>query len=61
MSQRVMLPIAMELCSDTIFASGFSIPGGEDVAACQDRYGFPYMKSSTVKGLLRESLQNLTA
>ena len=61
MSQRVALPIVMELCSDTIFGSGFSIPGGEDVAVCQDRYGFPYVKGSTVKGLLRESLQNLAA
>lgn len=61
MSQRVALPISMELRSDAIFGSGFSIPGGEDVAVCQDRYGFPYVKGPMVKGLLRESLQNLAA
>lgn len=61
MSQRVTLPITMELCSDAIFGSGFSVPGGEDIAVCQDAQGFPYLKGSTVKGLLRESLLNLAA
>lgn len=58
---RVMLPITMELCSDTIFGSGFSVPGGEDVAVCLDEQGYPYVKGATLKGLLRESLENLAA
>lgn len=61
MSARVNLPVAMELCSDAIFGSGYSIPGGEDVAVCRDAGGFPYLKGSTWKGLLRESLENLSA
>lgn len=61
MSCRVKLPVTLELCSDTIFGSGYSIPGGEDTAICQDERGYPYMKGSTWKGLLRESLENLAA
>lgn len=61
MSDRVTLRVTMELCSDAIFGSGFSIPGGEDIAVCQDGEGYPYLKGSTFKGLLRESLQNLLA
>lgn len=61
MSERVNLPVAMELCSDAIFGSGYSIPGGEDVAVCRDENGFPYLKGATWKGLLRESLENLNA
>ncbi|MBR1496555.1 MAG: hypothetical protein IJ617_02890 [Oscillospiraceae bacterium] len=48
----------MELLSDAIFGSGYSIPGGEDVAVCRDTEGYPYLKGSTFKGLLRESLEN---
>ena len=61
MRGRVTLGVTMELCSDTIFGSGFSIPGGEDIAVCQDGEGYPYLKGSTFKGLLRESLANLLA
>lgn len=61
MSRRVTLPISMKLLSDTIFGSGFSIPGGEDIAVCRDQDGFPYLKGSTLKGLLRESFENLSA
>ena len=61
MSGRVILGVTMELCSDAIFGSGFSIPGGEDIAVCEDGAGFPYLKGSTFKGLLRESLENLMA
>lgn len=59
--KRVILPVTMELCSDTIFGSGFSVPGGEDVAVCLDEQGYPYVKGATLKGLLRESLENLAA
>lgn len=58
---RVMLPVTMELLSDAIFGSGFSIPGGEDIAVCRDEQGYPYLKGATLKGLLRESLENLAA
>ena len=56
---QIALKVRMELLSDAIFGSGFNIPGGEDIAVQQDRQGWPYMKGSTFKGLLRESLENL--
>lgn len=58
MSGQTTLRVTMELLSDTIFGSGFSIPGGEDIAVCRDTEGYPYLKGSTLKGLLRESLEN---
>ena len=58
MSERIILHVKMELLSDTIFGSGYSIPGGEDIAVCCDEKGYPYLPGSTFKGLLRESLQN---
>lgn len=61
MSERVTLRVTMELLSDTIFGSGFSIPGGEDIAVCRDDAGYPYLKGTTFKGLLRESLHNWLA
>ena len=58
MSQRVRIPVAMELLSDTIFGSGFSIPGGADIAVAVDQDGLPYLKGASLKGLLRESAEN---
>lgn len=58
MRKRIDLAVTMELLSDAIFGSGYSIPGGEDIAVCLDGNGYPYMKGSTVKGLLRESMEN---
>ena len=58
MSERIVLTVTMELLSDTIFGSGFSVPGGEDISVCTDDAGLPYLKGSTFKGLLRESLEN---
>lgn len=55
---RVKLTVTMQLLSDTILGSGYSVPGGEDIAVCKDAAGYPYMKGSTFKGLLRESMQN---
>lgn len=57
--RQITLRVTMELLSDAIFGSGFSIPGGEDIAVCRDLAGYPYLKGSTMKGLLRESLENL--
>ncbi|WP_442951085.1 RAMP superfamily CRISPR-associated protein, partial [Oscillibacter sp.] len=53
MSGQTTLRVTMELLSDTIFGSGFSIPGGEDIAVCRDDADYPYLKGSTLKGLLR--------
>ncbi len=58
MKERIVLSVTMELLSDTIFGSGFSVPGGEDVSVCTDDAGLPYLKGSAFKGLLRESLEN---
>ena len=59
MSRQVELQIKLNLLSDTIFGSGHSIPGGEDIAVCQDENGYPYLKGTTFKGLLRESMCDL--
>lgn len=50
--------IRLELLSDTIFGSGMSIPGGEDIAILHDSDGFPYLKAATFKGILREEAEN---
>lgn len=59
MSERVQLTVTMQLLSDAVFGSGYSIPGGEDIAVMQDDSGYPYIPGSAVKGLLRESTENL--
>lgn len=59
MSRQVELQIKLELLSDAIFGSGHSVPGGEDIAVCQDENGYPYLKGTTFKGLLRESMHDL--
>ena len=48
--------IKMKLISDTVFGSGISVPGGENISLLCDRYGFPYYKGSTFKGVFREEL-----
>ena len=58
---RTVLDIKMELLSDAIFGSGYSIAGGEDISVCVDNRGYPYLKGSTLKGLLRESAENFVA
>lgn len=57
--KQIALQITMTLKSDTIFGSGFSIPGGEDLSVLTDGKGQPYLRASTFRGLLRESLQDL--
>ena len=47
MSGRITMQVTMELKSDAILDSGFSVPGGEDVAVCRDEAGYPYLKGST--------------
>lgn len=55
---RICVRLQMKLLSDTIFSSGNSIPGGEDIALRVDSSGIPFLPGSTFKGLLRESLGN---
>lgn len=50
------MKIKMQLLSDTIFGSGASVPGGEDISVLCDRDGFPYYKGGTFKGVFREEL-----
>ncbi|MEG2137083.1 MAG: hypothetical protein RRY64_00350 [Oscillospiraceae bacterium] len=58
MNERISYSLKMELLSDAILGSGYSIPGGEDIAVRKDKLGFPRMAGATLKGLLRESLEN---
>ena len=58
MNRRITLHVQMRLLSDTNLGAGYSIPGGEDIAVCKDQNGYPYLKGSTLKGLLRESIEN---
>lgn len=51
------MKIKMELLSDVIFGNGMSIPGGEDISVLCDKYGFPYYKGGTLKGIFREELE----
>ena len=50
------MKIRMKLLSDVIFGNGVSIPGGEDISVLCDKYGFPYYKGITFKGIFREEL-----
>ena len=56
--EKVKIKITMELLSDTILGSGYSIPGGHDISSNKDADGYPYVKSTVLKGLLRESTEN---
>lgn len=58
MGKRIQLQVTADILSDTVFGSGYSIPGGEDIAVIQDENGYPYIPGSTLKGLLRDSLSN---
>lgn len=50
--------IKIELLTDAIFGSGVSIPGGEDISILSDECGFPYLRGSTMKGMIREAMVN---
>ena len=52
------MKVTLTLKSETIFGSGFSIPGGEDISVLQDDHGYPYLPGTVLKGLLRESVEN---
>lgn len=55
---RIVASIRMELCSDTIFSSGNSSPGGADITLRANVLGQPYVPGATLKGLLREAMGN---
>lgn len=59
MNTNVRIRYTMKLASETIFGCGYSVPGEEDISVCQDGQGYPYLRGSTLKGLLRESFENL--
>ncbi len=59
--ERITCQISLELLTDSIFGSGFSSPGGADIGVQQREDGYPFLQGSTLKGLLRESLENLFA
>lgn len=48
--------VKMTLVSDAIFGNGISVPGEEDISLQLDKYGFPYYRGSTFKGVFREEL-----
>jgi CRISPR/Cas system CSM-associated protein Csm3 (group 7 of RAMP superfamily) len=56
MSKRA--DVSLTLLSDTIIGSGYSIPGGEDIAVKTDSEGYPYLAGETFKGLLVSSLED---
>lgn len=56
MSRRVTLKLTLELLSDAIFGSGYSIPGGEDIAVYRDGAGYPYLRGSTCKACCGRAL-----
>ncbi len=52
----MIMKIRMKLISDVVFGNGISIPGGENISILCDKYGFPYYKGGTFKGIFREEL-----
>lgn len=59
--ERTELYVTLELLSDAIFGSGYSIPGGVDISVVRDDAGYPCIPGTAVKGLLRESMENWAA
>lgn len=51
--------ISVELLSETIFGSGYSVPGSVDLEIVHDDLGLPYFKGKTFKGKLREECENI--
>lgn len=55
---KQILTLEMRLLSDTIFSSGYSVPGGADISLRTNAAGWPVLVGATLKGLLRESMTN---
>lgn len=54
-----MYAIRIKLLSDTTFGRGDGVAGLVDSEVEHDRYGFPYLRGRTLKGLLSEECDNL--
>lgn len=54
-----MYAIRIKLLSDTTFGRGDGVAGLVDLEVEHDRYGFPYLRGRTLKGLLSEECDNL--
>lgn len=54
-----MYSIKIKLLSDTSFSRGDGVAGLIDSEVEHDRYGFPYLRGRTLKGLLSEECDNL--
>lgn len=54
-----MYSIKIKLLSDTTFGRGDGVAGLIDAEIEHDRYGFPYLRGRTLKGLLSEECDNL--
>ncbi len=54
-----MYSIKIKLLSDTTFGRGDGVAGLIDAEVEHDRYGFPYLRGRTLKGLLSEECDNL--
>jgi len=61
MSDRMILNVRMELLSDCLFYTGVGMSGGGQMAVVRDADGYPYLKSTTFRGILRESIRNVLA
>jgi len=53
--------LRIKLLSDTTFGRGDGVAGLLDQEVEQDKYGFPYLRGLTLKGLLSEECDNLIA
>jgi hypothetical protein len=53
--------LKIKLLSDTTFGRGDGVAGLVDQEVEHDRYGFPYLRGRTLKGLLTEECDNLIA
>ncbi|MGF1674993.1 MAG: RAMP superfamily CRISPR-associated protein [Rivularia sp. (in: cyanobacteria)] len=51
--------LKIKLLSDTTFGRGDGVAGLVDQEVEQDKYGFPYLRGRTLKGLLSEECDNL--
>ena len=51
--------LKIQLLSDTTFGRGDGVAGLVDQEVEHDRYGFPYLRGRTLKGLLSEECDNL--
>ncbi len=51
--------VKIDLLSNTIFGSGKTVPGAEDISILIDENGFPYLRGATLKGILREEIENI--